>query len=95
MVLKNLRTGHRRLVIRGVLMTLLAVSLLAIMRHGAQFHAAAESQWAQYLELESQAFCRKFPLAAQNPSFAECVADLSEFMRRHEERVMQRSAGIL
>lgn len=95
MVSKKSRTSYRSILVSGLLVTILASILFAITRHGTEVHAASEAQWALILERESQAFCRKFGFATEESKIAECAADLLSMMRRHEERVIKKAAGIL
>lgn len=69
--------------------------LLAAMHYGAQLRATADVQVAHEIDNESQAYCLKFGVAPGTARHAECVADLMEIRKRHEERVVKYQAGIL
>lgn len=86
-------SGANAVVFIGLLA--LMVFFFLVVRNGTEARALARTQWALDIERESQAFCRKFGIASESRLFAECVADLSEIRKLHEERVAKEGAGIL
>lgn len=81
--------------VRGFCAALLALALFVVMHHGSQDRAAVEIKSAQEIDIEGQAFCRKFGLTSGTTRFAECKADLLKIRGRHELRVARDHAGVL
>jgi len=82
------RTGRSApFLITGFVVLLLAAFGFLLFGHVQELRAAADAHIAEEVDKESKTFCRKFGFGPETVRYAECVDDLSEIRRRHQQRI--------
>ena len=77
----------------------IAVSLTAfgsmLLRHASQTRLAVEAQMAMEIDGENRTVCRKFGMGPESVSHVECIHELTEIRKRHEQRIASEAIGAL